>query len=107
MKIVKFKNGNFNVTMEPQFDLDDKFSLNDREGNNLVFMLCNSAELDFRPCETLTDAYCVGLYVGLYNDNTGKGYFVTGSDMERWKQGKTVKLIGFDVNNEVIESMEE
>ena len=103
MKIKRFKNGNFNVTMEPRFDLDDYFPMQDREGHNLVFMLCNSAELDFRPCETLTDAYCVGLY----NDNTGKGYLVTGKDVEKWWQGKTVKLIGFDVNNEVIESMEE
>ena len=92
MKIVKFKNGNFNVTMEPRFDLD-----------NLVFMLCDSAELDFRPCETLTDCYCVGLY----NDNTGKGYLVTGKDVERWQHRKMVKLIGFNVNEEVIKDMEE
>lgn len=83
MIITKYKNGNFRVRKE---DGDDM---------NLLFALCNSAELDL---ELAGDEFCLGNAIGmaqdLYNTNTGLTYRVTSEDMNKWKYMYSVLLRG-------------
>lgn len=82
MRIKKFKNGNFNFQREPFFD----------EDKDLLFLLCDSIELDFE----LKEADCGMGYIGghrLYNANTDKEYFLSYKDIDDFKKGRTVKLV--------------
>ena len=86
MIIKRFNNGNFNVRHEADYDYS----------NDLIEQLCNSAELDF--C-TDSEYWCLGNYgmaMDLFNYKTGLSYIVTDSDIEQFKQGRTIKLIGFN-----------
>ena len=89
MIIKRFKNGNFNVKHEADYDYND----------NLIEQLCYSAELDF--CTTSEwwslgnwslDDY--GMAMDLFNYKTGLIYIVTDSDIEQFKHGRIIKLIG-------------
>lgn len=86
MIIKQFKNGNFNVKHEADYDYND----------NLIEQLCYSAELDFY---TDSEWWSLGndcMALDLFNYNTGLTYIVTDSDIEQFKHGRTIKLIGFN-----------
>jgi hypothetical protein len=81
MKIVAFKNGNFNVKKE-----DGDF--------DLLESLIYSAELDFQVAGDEGCATNYDMYYPLYNAYTDKLYLVLGSEMASFEEGKTIKLIG-------------
>lgn len=85
MKIKEFKNGNFNVQLEPNYDTT-------ADSQHLIVALCNSTECDF---ELLSEEYCLGnseIGQDLYNNKLDKLYVVTGSMLQDFRQGKSVKL---------------
>lgn len=92
MKIKAFKNGNFNVKA-------------DETGRELLYDLVNSIELDFT---IVGDEGCASnyeMYYPLYNFHTGMLYLVLGQDCENYKQGKTVKIVGRELDEDVIEML--
>lgn len=92
MLIKKFKNGNFNVKYEADYDYND----------NLIEQLCNSAELDFCTSAEWWSLGNHGMAMTLFNYKTGLSYNVTKRDIERFKHYKTIKLYGYkeDENND-------
>lgn len=103
MKIRKYKNGNFAVKREPDYDspLDDDFG----RGLNLVFDLVNSAELDF---ELAGDEGCADnydMYYPLYNAYTGLLYLILGADCARYASGEWVHIYGRKLDKSDIESL--
>lgn len=91
MKITEFKNGNFNVQLEPDYDTS-------ADSQHLIVALCNSAECDF---ELQGEEYCLGnseIAQNLYNNKLDKLYVVTGSMLRDFRQGKSVKLYASDCN---------
>lgn len=91
MKIKEFKNKNFNVHLEPNYDTI-------ADSQYLIAALCNSAECDF---QLLGDEYCLGnseIGQDLYNSKLDKSYVVTGSMLRDFRQGKSVKLYACDCN---------
>lgn len=77
MRIKKFKNGNFNFQREPFFD----------EDKDLLFLICDSIELDFEFGEADSSGYW------LYNTNTDKNYLLTYKDEQDFMEGKTIRLV--------------
>lgn len=104
MKIKKYKNGNFSVQREPDYDtpLDDPdFGC----GLNLVFDLVNSAELDFN---LAGDEGCAGnfdMYYPLYNYHTGLLYLSTGANCKKYAEGEWVHLYGRQLDKDDVETM--
>lgn len=104
MKIRKYKNGNFAVKREPDYDspIDDEgFG----RGLNLVFDLVNSAELDF---ELAGEEGCAGnfdMYYPLYNAYTGLLYLILGADCARYASGEWVHIYGRKLDKSDIESL--
>ena len=95
MYIKQFKNGNFNVKHEADYDYKD----------NLIDQLCNSSDLDFMPAG---DEGCFGnwdMYYPLYNAYTDMLYLPTGSDCMAYRAGKTVKLYGRPLDQEEREAL--
>lgn len=85
MYIKKFKNGNFNVKFESDYDSE--------EMSILLYAVLNSSELDFiSNCEPFS-AGNFDCYYELENVNNGYIYIIYGSDIEDYKLGKTVKLV--------------
>ena len=90
MIITGFKNGNFNVKHEADYDYS----------NDLIEQLCNSSELDFM---LAGDEGCFGnfdMYYPLYNAYTDMLYLPTGSDCHKYRQGKAVKLYGIVMDDD-------
>ena len=85
MIIKRFNNGNFNVKHEADYDYN----------YNLIEQLCCSAELDFCTASEWWTLGNYGMAMDLFNYKTGLTYIVTYSDIEQFKQGRTIKLIGF------------
>lgn len=83
MKITVFKNGNFNIKSEEK-----------GEENNLLEDLINSIELDFELAGEEGNAGNYDVYYPLYNHNTGLMYLVYGAELDKYKEGQTIKLIG-------------
>ena len=86
MIIKRFYNGNFNVKHDPEYDYND----------NLIEQLCCSAELDFCTASEYWSLGNYGMAMDLFNYKTGLSYIVTDSDIEQFKQGRTIKLKGFN-----------
>lgn len=102
MNIKKFKNGNFNLRFEPDFDKDDygreitSDNCRDRQECNalglLAVLICNSMEMDFLlqdKAERFASDYI------LFNANTQMYYKVTFQDALDFFNGKSIKLEGF------------
>lgn len=104
MEIRKYKNGNFAVKREPEYDLP----LNDSDfgnGLNLIGDLVNSSELDF---DIAGDSGCAGnyaMYHPLYNAYTGLLYLPTDYDCNDYTAGKWVHLYSRPLDENDIESM--
>ena len=84
MIIKRFNNGNFNVKHEADYDYS----------NDLIEQLCNSSELDFVPAGDEGSFGNWDVYYPLYNAYTDMIYLPTGSDCNKYRQGKAVKLRG-------------
>ena len=96
MIIKRFKNGNFNVKYEADYDYS----------NDLIEQLCNSADLDFT---IAGDEGCAGnwdMYYPLYNAYTDMIYLPTGSDCHKYRQGKAVKLYGRPLDEDDREALD-
>lgn len=104
MQIRKYKNGNFAVKREPDYDIpldDPDFG----KGLNLLFDLVNSHELDF---QIAGDEGCAGnyaMYYPLYNAYTGLLYLPTDYDCNDYVTGKWVHLLGRPLDSIEIESL--
>ena len=95
MIIKRFKNGNFNVKHEADYDYS----------NDLIEQLCNSIELDFM---IAGDEGCFGnfdMYYPLYNAYIDRLYLITGSDCTLYQAGKTVKLYGRPLDQDEREAL--
>lgn len=91
MIVKQFKNGNFNLQKEINYDSDE-------EGlAELVVRICNSAEMDF----TIQKDALIGLsYYWLFNFNTNKFYSVDKNDAMNFDNGKVIKLEGIVVSED-------
>lgn len=87
MNIKSFKNGNFNVKAE-------------EKGQELLHDLINSHKLDFTIAGDEGCASNYDMYYPLYNYYTGLLYLVLGKDCEDYKQGKTVKIVGRELDDD-------
>lgn len=99
MKIKKYKNGNFAVKREPDYDSHDE------RGMELLIDLCNSSELDF---VIAGDEGCAGnydMYYPLYNAYTGMMYLPTGKDCSNYNFGEWIHLYGKELDAYDIESL--
>lgn len=94
MKIVEFKNGNFNVKKE-NGDAD------------LLQSLLYSAELDFQVAGDEGCASNYDMYYPLYNSYTDKLYLILGSEMASFEEGKTIKLVGRDLSEDERKELED
>ena len=92
MKITAFKNGNFNV----------KF---DEHSHDLLDDLCNSIELDFTIAGDEGCASNYDMYYPLYNHYTGLLYLVTGNQCNLYTAGRTVKLVGRELDADELEEL--
>lgn len=80
VRIAQFKNGNFNIQSP-------------RKGHNLLEDIMYSSILDF---VSFGEEQSLGNYdmeYPLYNLHTDRIYYVSGSDIESYKQGNMVKLL--------------
>lgn len=104
MEIRRYKNGNFAVKREPEYDLP----LNDSDfgnGLNLIGDLVNSGELDFTIAGESGCAGNYAMYHPLYNAYTGLLYLPTDYDCSDYAAGKWVHLYGRPLDENDIESM--
>lgn len=95
MKITAFKNGNFNVKSDSLEDL------------NLISDLCNDPALDFQIAGDEGAASNYDMYYPLYNHYTGLLYLPTGKDCHNYEQGKTVKLVGRELDEDEIQDLKD
>lgn len=90
MNYKQFKNNNFNIKA-------------DEPNQNLLEDLCNCGSLDFAISGDEGCASNYEMYYPLINYNTVCEYLVTDTDIERYKQGYTVKLIARELTEEELE----
>lgn len=87
MIVKAFKNGNFNVKAEEL-------------GANLLEDIMYSVELDF---QIFGDEGCASnydMYYPFYNSHTDLLYLILGADVEAYKQGRMVKLVGRELDED-------
>ncbi|GEM_PF-4083552 len=107
MKIVKFKNGNLNLKLEPDYDKSgDEYTLDEILNNDDMFMNNLYFKVDMSGALWVIDygadlAYDIPMY--MFNPNYWKSY----NFFKDLLDGKTVKLVPYGTIDEVKEFFHE
>lgn len=99
MEIKRFKNTNINIKLD-----NEERELSTDE---LFFKIVNSYELDF---SIPFDSGCASnyeMYHPLYCNYNDRLYLVLDSDLDKLREGKTVKLVGRELDEYEREELEE